>query len=139
MSDSSKATPAEPEASGNLAQSFADRLTFPSDSKDNTNGTDSSSTPAKFNWADEVTTPVQESDKKPELPATTKSEDAGAQADGAAKSSLEMAQNDGATTWLGGSTGLDEPEFDVNVKLADLQDDPSNPLFSAKTFEELNL
>jgi len=48
-------------------------------------------------------------------------------------------QVDGATGWLGGSVGLDEPEFDVNVKLADLQEDPHNPLYSVKTFEDLKL
>ncbi|KAF2170484.1 hypothetical protein M409DRAFT_19305 [Zasmidium cellare ATCC 36951] len=36
----------------------------------------------------------------------------------------------GATSWMNGSYGLDEPEFDVNVKLADLQEDPNNPFFS---------
>ncbi|EMC99068.1 hypothetical protein BAUCODRAFT_65106 [Baudoinia panamericana UAMH 10762] len=53
--------------------------------------------------------------------------------------SLEEAQQDGATQWMGGTQGLDEPEFDVNVKLADLQDDPNNPLYSAKSFDDLNL
>jgi ATP-dependent RNA helicase DDX19/DBP5 len=38
-----------------------------------------------------------------------------------------------------GPAELREPEFDVEVKLADLQADPNNPLVSAKTFEELNL
>lgn len=49
------------------------------------------------------------------------------------------AQNDGATPTTGGGGGLQEPEYDVEVKLADLQADPNNPLFSAKTFEDLNL
>ncbi|KAF2173001.1 hypothetical protein M409DRAFT_35399 [Zasmidium cellare ATCC 36951] len=53
--------------------------------------------------------------------------------------SLAKAQADGATSWMNGSHGLDEPEFDVNVKLADLQEDPNNPLFSVKHFEDLNL
>ncbi|KAF2858399.1 P-loop containing nucleoside triphosphate hydrolase protein [Piedraia hortae CBS 480.64] len=35
--------------------------------------------------------------------------------------------------------GLREPEFDVNVKLADLQADPDNPLYSVKSFQDLNL
>lgn len=48
-------------------------------------------------------------------------------------------QTDGATAFQHGSVGLDEPEFDVNVKLADLQDDPNNPLYSVKSFEQLNL
>ena len=58
---------------------------------------------------------------------------------GEGESDLSMAQKDGATTWLGGSQGLDEPEFDVNVKLADLQEDPNNPLYSVSSFEDLNL
>lgn len=48
-------------------------------------------------------------------------------------------QTDGATPATGGGGGLQEPEYDVEVKLADLQADPNNPLFSAKTFEDLNL
>jgi ATP-dependent RNA helicase DDX19/DBP5 len=35
--------------------------------------------------------------------------------------------------------GLDEPEYDVNVSLADLQADPNNPLYSIKEFKDLNL
>ncbi|CAK4032080.1 ATP-dependent RNA helicase dbp5 [Lecanosticta acicola] len=51
----------------------------------------------------------------------------------------DKGQMDGATTWTEGSQGLNEPEFDVNVKLADLQEDPNNPLYSVKHFEDLNL
>ncbi|KAF2746234.1 DEAD-domain-containing protein [Sporormia fimetaria CBS 119925] len=47
-------------------------------------------------------------------------------------------QVDGAAEPSNGS-GLQEPEYDVEVKLADLQADPNNPLFSAKSFEELQL
>jgi ATP-dependent RNA helicase DDX19/DBP5 len=80
----------------------------------------------KFDWAEESTTPdaTEPSDK-------TLGEDKDKNLDGA--------QKDGATTWMMGSEGLDEPEFDVNVKLADLQEDPNNPLYSVKSFEELNL
>ncbi|KAK5124691.1 hypothetical protein LTR85_001404 [Meristemomyces frigidus] len=133
MSDQ-KPTPSGPEASTGLAKSFADRLTFPADTKAKPNPTASTFTPAaKFDWADEAETPTEEKSKEPtrSLPR--------AQTDGAADSSLEMAQTDGATTWMNGSAGLDEPEFDVNVKLADLQDDPNNPLYSVKSFEELKL
>ncbi|KAK7540187.1 ATP-dependent RNA helicase-like protein dbp5 [Phyllosticta citricarpa] len=56
--------------------------------------------------------------------------------DAPAEDSVEAAQVDGATTTGG---GLAEPEYDVEVKLADLQADPNNPLFSAKSFEDLNL
>lgn len=48
-------------------------------------------------------------------------------------------QNDGATEGLGGSSGVIEPEYEVNVKLADAQADVDNPLYSVKSFEELGL
>ena len=38
-----------------------------------------------------------------------------------------------------GEPALREPEYDVQVRLVDLQADPNNPLYSAKSFEELNL
>lgn len=140
MSSTAKPTPSEPEATGNLAKSFEDRLTFPSDSSSKeppqdaaaSNASTSTATPSKFNWADEVTTPVQEkeSDSKAGPDSTSEKKD---------ESSADMAQLDGASTWQNGSAGLDEPEFDVNVKLADLQEDPNNPLYSAKSFDQLNL
>lgn len=126
---SAEPTRAEPETA-NLAKSFEDRLSFPSDVK-NKPSAPNLTTPSttKFNWADEVETPIQESDNKklgdPEKDQT--------------ESSSNTAQTDGASSWLNGSQGLDEPEFDVNVKLADLQEDPNNPLYSVKSFAELNL
>jgi len=51
---------------------------------------------------------------------------------------LSSAQGDGASPSLNGS-GLQEPEYDVDVKLSDLQADPNNPLYSIKSFEELNI
>lgn len=56
----------------------------------------------------------------------------------ASSSSLAGAQTDGAPVELHGS-GLQEPEYNVEVKLSDLQADPDNPLFSVKSFEELGL
>lgn len=47
-------------------------------------------------------------------------------------------QTDGAPEALGGSL-LHEPEYDVDVKLSDLQADPNNPLYSVKAFEDLGL
>lgn len=47
-------------------------------------------------------------------------------------------QVDGASEGQHGSE-LQEPEYDVSVKLSDLQADPNNPLYSIKTFEELGL
>jgi ATP-dependent RNA helicase DDX19/DBP5 len=49
-----------------------------------------------------------------------------------------MAQTDGAGEELGGSN-LQEPEYDVEVKLSDIQADPNNPLYSIKSFDELGL
>ena len=40
---------------------------------------------------------------------------------------------------MNGSGGIHEPEYDVNVKLNDIQADPNNPLYSIKTFEDMNL
>ncbi|EED19756.1 ATP dependent RNA helicase (Dbp5), putative [Talaromyces stipitatus ATCC 10500] len=48
------------------------------------------------------------------------------------------ADTDGASEVQGGSN-LQEPEYDVEVKLSDLQADPNNPLFSVKSFEDLGL
>ena len=112
-------------AAGKLAS-----LSIASESNANgsTTNTSSSAQPSKFNWADEVTTPVNELEKQT---GADKNEKTGSEAG--------PLQADGATSYMGGSAGLDEPEFDVNVKLADLQDDPNNPLYSAKSFEELNL
>ena len=53
--------------------------------------------------------------------------------------SLEKAQTDGAAPQDAGSASLHEPEHDVEVKLADMQADRNNPLFSAKNFEDLGL
>ncbi|KAL4951487.1 ATP-dependent RNA helicase dbp5 [Aspergillus filifer] len=47
-------------------------------------------------------------------------------------------QTDGAAPHQGGSD-LQEPEYNVEVKLSDLQADPNNPLFSVKNFEDLGL
>ena len=54
-------------------------------------------------------------------------------------STLAKAQTDGAGPQLGGTTGIYEPDYDVDVKLSDVQADPNNPLFSIKTFDELGL
>lgn len=36
-------------------------------------------------------------------------------------------------------SGLDEPQYEVAVKLADLQGDPNSPLYSVKKFEDLGM
>jgi ATP-dependent RNA helicase DDX19/DBP5 len=39
---------------------------------------------------------------------------------------------------MGGST-LHEPQYDVEVKLSDIQGDSTSPLFSITSFEELGM
>lgn len=53
---------------------------------------------------------------------------------------LSTVQLDGSSELQGGSS-LQEPEWDVTVQLSDLQAiaDANNPLYSAKTFEQLGL
>lgn len=71
-------------------------------------------------WADEVASPAAETPSQ--IP----------------ESSDAIPQVDGATSPFGGST-LQEPDYKVEVKLADMQADPNNPLFSATSFEQLGL
>jgi ATP-dependent RNA helicase DDX19/DBP5 len=54
------------------------------------------------------------------------------------KTDLSDAQVDGASVPLGGST-LHEPQYDVEVKLSDIQGDSSSPLYSISSFEELGM
>lgn len=93
-------------------KSLADRMTFPSAS----NG-DSTS------WADDT--------EEPSAPSAQNTQNM----DGA----QDMGnQHDGAGEVQMGSSLL-EPEFNVDVKLNDLQADPNNPLYSVKNFGDLNL
>ena len=78
--------------------------------------------PSSSSWIDEWTSPSQ---SKPQIQPE------------ASKAAVE--QTDGASNAQNGSAGVIEPEFAVNVKLADAQADPSNPLYSIKTFEQLGL
>lgn len=71
-----------------------------------------SNNPSSSSWADEVASP------------TVKTENPLDQVDGAAGEN---------------ASGLHEAEFDVEVKLSDLQADASNPLYSISSFEELGM
>lgn len=99
-----------PSADAGIAKSFEERLTFPKGKS----------------WADD-----EDDDTPPPAPAEKKEAPAEKEED-------VKAETDGANAFLNGS-GLDEPEFDVNVKLADLQDNPNNPLYSVKDFSALEL
>jgi ATP-dependent RNA helicase DDX19/DBP5 len=54
------------------------------------------------------------------------------------ESTVAEAQVDGSGEPANGSP-LAETEYKVEVKLADMQADPNNPLYSVKSFEELTL
>ena len=51
----------------------------------------------------------------------------------------EIKQTDGASEPLGGNDIVENVEFDVQVKLSDLQANPNDPLYSIKSFEDLGL
>lgn len=125
---------------GGLEESVENKLNLSSD-KPTSNGTNPSAsafTPGKFNWADEVTTPTEGGDDK-KLATEVKTEVPAAQRSGGDMSS---SQKDGAVHFPPEHTGenLEENrEFDVEVTLADHQSDPNDPLYSVKSFNELNL
>ena len=54
-------------------------------------------------------------------------------------SGMAGAQTDGASEVLGGETGVIEPSYEVEIKLADIQANPNDPLYSIKSFEQLGL
>ncbi|MCJ1349610.1 RNA helicase required for poly(A+) mRNA export [Peltigera leucophlebia] len=90
---------------------------------------------------DSVTTPSasEEATTASESKATLSFEAGAENAESDAPPTKSTGQNDGATEGLGGSSGVIEPEYEVNVKLADAQADVDNPLYSVKSFEELGL
>lgn len=115
MSDSTSA----PKASGSLA----DRISQPPTNVDATSATAPPSgtttkadTETKTSWADEVASPVAELPK-----------------------SMENDQVDGSTEHRGGSALLPSGEFEVEVKLSDIQGDTSSPLYSITSFDELGM
>lgn len=118
--------------------SLADRLTKPDGSKfelpkanpgpDPAEDTPSKPSGESSSWADEVETPVK-ANPEPATASTTQPEE----------SSLPHAQLDGATEPQRGNPMLEEPSYEVNVKLSDVQADPNNPLYSIRTFDQLGL
>ena len=115
-----------PSAGGALA----DRITKPDPSSTNTATDDQ---PASTSWADEVSSPVSSK------PASTDDKTNGENTTTTTEAKeASIPQFDGATAPFMGSE-LREPEFEVDVKLADMQADPNNPLYSAKSFDDLGL
>ncbi|KAI4229272.1 MAG: hypothetical protein L6R36_001020 [Xanthoria steineri] len=140
--------------------SLADRLTKADGSKfdspkaapeiDTTEVIDSKSTGESTSWADDVETPVTAEPepvsnlavgpKESSPPKSTRPEESSLPKVQPKTSSLEKAQLDGATEYQAGSGNfLDEPSYDVNIKLSDAQADPNNPLYSLKRFEDLGV
>ncbi|RDW81940.1 putative RNA helicase DBP5 [Coleophoma cylindrospora] len=90
--------------------SLADRISKPT--------SPAAAAPASSSWADEVASPT-----------------------GGAKEptgSIEQSQVDGAGEPSGGS-GLHDTQYEVEVKLSDIQGDESSPLFSVNKFEDLGI
>ena len=71
-------------------------------------------------WADEVASPVTS-------PVNESS------------SSLTKAQMDGSTIKSGGSALQDVEQYEVEVKLSDIQGDEKSPLYSVKSFDQLGM
>ena len=96
--------------------SLADRITQPAP----LNPASSSFTPAegKTSWADEVASPSGEPSDE--------------------QKSIASAQADGASVPMHGSS-LHDTEYDVEVKLSDIQAQEGDPLYSISSFEELGM
>jgi hypothetical protein len=118
--------------------SLADRITKPESSTTPAipamNATASSFQPASgTSWADEVNSPSVANPPAaiPETAAahTTTTE---------ASKEPNIPQMDGATEPFNGSS-LQEPDYAVDIKLADMQADPNHPLYSVTVFEDLGL
>ncbi len=123
------------------SSSLADRVTKPELSTTSTSGMDATSQtfqPASGrSWADQTNSPVSANPDSAQsggldtvanssTPTTTKDKQP------------SIPQMDGATEPFNGSQ-LHEPDYFVELKLADMQADPNNPLYSIKSFEELGL
>lgn len=87
-------------------------------------GGSSNFTPAagSSSWADEVASPTGQT---PTVAAPS-------------LNSVPNSQLDGAAEDQGGS-GLHDTDYEVEVKLSDLQNQQDNPLYSVKSFEQLNM
>ncbi|KAL9128996.1 MAG: hypothetical protein Q9217_002430 [Psora testacea] len=108
--------------------SLADRITKPENST-TSDGMETQAPSGGSSWAEETTSAANASSTPPPVTGDAEKE----------MNDMEQAQRDGASEPMGGHTGVIEPSYDVDVKLSDLQADPNDPLYSAKSFEELGL
>jgi hypothetical protein len=108
-SEGSKAAP-----SGSLS----DRISAPLNAASSAFTPAAAPAPSKStgSWADEAASPVNDSGR-----------------------SLEKSQMDGSTPNQGGSALQDVEEFEVEVKLSDIQGDEKSPLYSVKSFDQLGM
>lgn len=89
--------------------------------------------------ASRITDPKEAAADPPAADSSTAPAPAAEETAAAADSStVPDAQVDGNVEQLGGS-GLQEPEFDVEVSLSDLQNNEATPFHSATTWQDLNL
>lgn len=117
--------------------SLADRISKPENGESADIGLSNSSKQAPSpispsapkSWADEATSAAEASSAPPSVKANAEKE----------MNDLAKAQTDGAAEPLNGNAGVIEPSYDVDVKLSDMQANPNDPLYSAKSFEELGL
>lgn len=121
--------------------SLADRISKPLPNP--VNGMSAAATPFEPKsgklWSDETDSPISPLAEAPQRSQAQATENSST--DKPPKDSFQKAdvpQDDGATIPFMGSV-LEESEYSVQIKLADLQADPNNPLYSVSTFEELNL
>lgn len=80
--------------------------------------------------ASRITKPADDAAPASETPAATDT--------AAAETHVGDAQNDGAVESLGGS-GLQEPGYEVEITLSDLQQNEATPFHSATTWEDIGL
>lgn len=124
---------------------LSERMTFPKSTSEASAEAEKSPSEDK-SWADDVASPVAQElslknlkiDKTETKPSdsapaesTSKSDQPQTTTQDAAVDS-QQAQGDDPP-----ATGLMEPDYDVEVKLSDIQADPNNPLYSIKSFEQL--
>ncbi len=135
-------SPSESSAPAAATGSLSDRITKPeaTPSKPTTNAPAMNAaahtfTPASGkSWADEVNSPVSANP----TPTPTGLDSTTDLTIKATEKIPNIPQMDGATEPFNGSQ-LHEPDYMVELKLADMQADPNNPLFSIKSFDELGL